>query len=76
MTRITESQEAYFEHLAPGVFHSGHMAMFEEYDAGDTTINLDGKEIGNIALGGTKSCLVELTENPDTLSRSILLIRV
>lgn len=76
MISITDSQEAYFEHIAPGVFNGGHMALLEEYDAGDTTINLHGKEIGHVLLGGTKNCQIELTEDPDTKMRSILLIQI
>lgn len=60
MIELTNGQEAYLKQLTQGAADSRVMAILESDDAGVVTVQEFGREIGQVSLGGFRTCAIEL----------------
>ena len=72
---LTENEEAYLHHVAPGAFNNGHFALLELRDVGETRILQDGKELGHLVLSGSKSCDIYLWDTPTPFDNPMKIFR-
>ena len=60
MIELSVGQEAYIKHLTQGAADSRVMAILEADDAGVVTVQELGRELGQVSLGGFRTCEIGL----------------
>lgn len=52
MPLLSEADEGYLDNLAPGAFRSSHLAIIEFHRPEILSLELHGKQLGSLILGG------------------------